>query len=219
MSDSFAFMAAAPGTGKTAAFIAIRDGYEAAGYHVISMVSYRRSLEEHLRCRGFGNASTVAAELRRIATGVSEWDGHTVLIVDGTDVPVKDLTAVIDKACATGAKLIMAGDHNQLASIENGGGLFEELFSRQPRSAAVVPPTEALFLLELLLAKADRKAVPGDLVEEFATHILPMYGAKRAHLWFWKQAVCTIAARNPICRWFLVGGLVRFGEWIFRQIG
>jgi hypothetical protein len=34
-----------------------------------------------------------------------------------------------------------------------------------------------------------------------------------------RQAVRTIARRNPICRWIFVGGLVRVGEWIFRQIG
>jgi hypothetical protein len=81
------------------------------------------------------------------------------------------------------------------------------------------PPSVACFLLDLLLAKADRAAIPGDLAEEFTASILPKYGARRARLWFWTQTVRTIATRSPVCRWALVGGLVRVGEWIFRQIG
>jgi hypothetical protein len=57
----------------------------------------------------------------------------------------------------------------------------------------------------------------GDLEEEFTTSILPKYGARRACFWFWTQTVRTIATRNPVCR--SIGGLIRFGEWIFRQIG
>jgi hypothetical protein len=80
------------------------------------------------------------------------------------------------------------------------------------------PPVAACFLLDLLLAKADRKAIPGDLEEEFTTR-LAKYGPTGARLWFWGETVRTIATRNPICRWWLVGGLVRIGEWILRMIG
>jgi hypothetical protein len=81
------------------------------------------------------------------------------------------------------------------------------------------PPSGACFLLDVFLAKADRAVLAGDLREEFTTSILPKYGTKRARLWFWTQTVRTIATRNPVCRWILVGGLVRLGEWIFRKIG
>jgi hypothetical protein len=91
--------------------------------------------------------------------------------------------------------------------------------SRSPLSAPVLPPTGAFFLLDLLLAKGDRQTVPGDLQEEFTTFILPRYGARRARFWFWTQTVRTIATRNPVCRWALVGGLARIGEWIFRKMG
>jgi len=33
------------------------------------------------------------------------------------------------------------------------------------------------------------------------------------------KPVRTISTRNSVCRWMLVGGLVRVGEWIFRKIG
>jgi hypothetical protein len=85
--------------------------------------------------------------------------------------------------------------------------------------ASLRPPNGAVFLLDLLLATSDRAVIPGDLEEDFATSILPKYGPVRARMWFWGETVRTIATRNPICRSVLVGGLMRLGEWIFRQIG
>jgi hypothetical protein len=81
------------------------------------------------------------------------------------------------------------------------------------------PPTAACFLLDLFLAKTDREVIPADLEEEFTTSILPKYGVRRARFWFWTQTARTIATRNPVCRWLLVGGLVRIGEWVLRKIG
>jgi rubredoxin len=80
------------------------------------------------------------------------------------------------------------------------------------------PPTAACFLLDLLLRKADRKAIPGDLEEEFRARI-EKYSQTGARLWFWGETVRTLATRNPVCRWILVGGLMRLVGWIFRQIG
>jgi hypothetical protein len=73
------------------------------------------------------------------------------------------------------------------------------------------PPRAACYLLDLLLAKADRKTIPGDLVEEFETSILPKYGStRRARFWFWAQAARAITERNRLSRWVLVYGLGRF---------
>jgi hypothetical protein len=80
-------------------------------------------------------------------------------------------------------------------------------------------PDRACFLLDLLLSKADREEIPGDLEEEFWTSILPKYGPARARFWFWTQTLRTIATRNRLCRWLLIGGLARVGEWILRKIG
>jgi hypothetical protein len=90
--------------------------------------------------------------------------------------------------------------------------------SPRVRPKHLAPPAAACFLLDLLLAKADRTVMPGDLEEEFAAR-LPKYGLAGARLWFWGETLRTIARRNPVCRWLLVGGLMRVGEWIFRQIG
>jgi hypothetical protein len=86
------------------------------------------------------------------------------------------------------------------------------------RATHLAPPVSACFLLDLLLAKADRKVIPGDLEEEFGAR-LAKYGRRGAGLWFWGETMRTIASRNPICRWLLAGSLMRFGEWILRQIG
>jgi hypothetical protein len=83
-------------------------------------------------------------------------------------------------------------------------------------AGSAVLPDRACFLLDLLLAKADRETILADLEEEFTTYFLPKYGARRARFWFWKQTVKTIAYRNAVCRWVLVTGLARFGEWILR---
>jgi hypothetical protein len=81
------------------------------------------------------------------------------------------------------------------------------------------PPRGACYLLDLLLAKADRETIPGDLVEEFETSILPKYGPRQARFWFWAQAMRAIAERNRLSRWVLVYGLGRVAEWIFKAIG
>jgi hypothetical protein len=80
-------------------------------------------------------------------------------------------------------------------------------------------PLSASFVLAVFLSKADRETIPGDLDEEFETTILPKFGSRRARFWYWAQVIRTIAWRNPLCRWLLVGGgLIRALEW-WRKIG
>ena len=116
-----AVIAGEAGTGKTATLTAIRDGYEAAGYRVIGM-AWTNAVVQDLQRDGFGNATTIAAELNRIENKATRWDGRTVLIVDeAAMLSTKHLAAVTGQARAAGAKLILAGDDKQLASIERGG--------------------------------------------------------------------------------------------------
>jgi Ti-type conjugative transfer relaxase TraA len=116
-----AIIAGEAGTGKTATLTAIRDGYEEAGYRVIGM-AWTNAVVQDLGRDGFRHATTIAAELNRLDTGASQWDRHTVLIVDeAAMLSTKHLAAVTGQAHAAGAKLILAGDDKQLASIERGG--------------------------------------------------------------------------------------------------
>ena len=116
-----AVIAGESATGKSSALAVIRDGYEAAGYRVIGM-SWTNAVVQDMRRDGFREAATIASELRRLETGASHWDRHTVLIVDEAGMlSTKHLAEVTGHARASGAKLILAGDDKQLASIERGG--------------------------------------------------------------------------------------------------
>jgi hypothetical protein len=198
----------------TATLMRICDDYKADGYHVITMAG-TSATKQNFQNRGFSNVTTIATELRRIKTGLTRWDRDTVLIVEGMDLP----SALLAEVRAAGAKLIFATNAYQPASIARSGGSFEEVLSGLPRSTPACPPIKALFLLDLLLAKADRDTIPGDLVEEFETSLLSKYGVRRARFWFWAQAARAIAERNRLSRWVLVYGLGRVTEWIFKAIG
>jgi hypothetical protein len=91
--------------------------------------------------------------------------------------------------------------------------------SRVSRSASPAdPPTRACALLDRLLPKADRNVIRGDMEEEFKAR-LAKDGPTRARRWFWRETVWTIVQQNAVVRSVLLGGLMRLGEWIFRQIG
>jgi hypothetical protein len=125
------------------------------------------------------------------------------------------------------AKLAKAGDDLCTEVIPAYEQRYRKLVFSAVRSAPrilfepmepTVPPDAACFLLDLLLAKADREVIPGDVVEEFRAK-LAKYGPIRARCWFWVEAARIIVIRNPVCRWALLGGLTRLAEWLFRQIG
>jgi Ti-type conjugative transfer relaxase TraA len=116
-----AVLAGEAGTGKSTTLAAVRDAYESAGYRVIGM-SWTNQVVQNLKQDGFRDATTVAAELYRLDRGSGRWDRRTVLIVDEAGMlSTKHLARVMEKARPAGAKLILAGDDRQLASIERGG--------------------------------------------------------------------------------------------------
>ena len=53
----------------------------ASGYRVIGM-AWTNAVVQNLKQDGFRDATTIAAELRRIENGATRWDRRTVLIVD-----------------------------------------------------------------------------------------------------------------------------------------
>jgi hypothetical protein len=56
----------------------------------------------------------------------------------------------------------------------------------------IAPPSNARFLLSLVLSPSDRQATVGDLIEEYHSYIVPEFGERRARIWFWTQAVESI---------------------------
>jgi Ti-type conjugative transfer relaxase TraA len=116
-----AVLAGESGTGKSTTLAAVRDAYESTGYRVIGM-SWTNQIVQNMKREGFGDATTVAAELYRLDKGSTQWNTRTVLVVDEAGMlSTKHLAQVVTQARAAGAKLILAGDDQQLPSIERGG--------------------------------------------------------------------------------------------------
>ena len=57
------------------------------------------------------------------------------------------------------------------------------------KCAAAAPSGVAIYLLSLVIPTREREAIPGDLIEEYQTKVLPKRGKFRASLWCWGQ-VC-----------------------------
>ena len=54
------------------------------------------------------------------------------------------------------------------------------------------PPIFATALLYLILPKRERQTLPGDLLEEYETTIVPKFGATYARLWYWIQVLRSV---------------------------
>ena len=123
------------GTGKSFALAAIRDAHALDRRRVIGLAP-TNAVAQDLKADGFGEAGTVHAELFRLKNGRTQWDAKTVVIVDEAAMLDSRITGeLLAAAKASGAKLVLAGDDRQLASIERGG-LFTEL--RQRHGAAEI---------------------------------------------------------------------------------
>jgi len=124
------------GTGKSYTLAAVRDAHERAGYRVVGLAP-TNAVAQDLKADGFGEAGTVHAALFGIKNGRSPgWDKRTVLVVDEAAMLDSRVTGeLLAEAKSAGAKVVLAGDDRQLASIERGG-LFTEL--RKAHGAAEI---------------------------------------------------------------------------------
>jgi len=117
------------GTGKSYTLAAIREAHELDGRQVIGLAP-TNSVAQDLRADGFATAATLHSELFRLKNGRATWDKRTVVIVDEAAMLDSRVTGeLMAEAKRSGAKLVLAGDDRQLASIERGG-LFSELRRR-----------------------------------------------------------------------------------------
>ncbi len=117
------------GTGKSYTLAAIRDAYERDGKHVVGLAP-TNAVAQDLAQDGFREARTVHAALFAIKNGRTEWDKRTVVMVDEAAMLDTRVTGeLLAAARQAGAKVILAGDDRQLASIERGG-MFAELRQR-----------------------------------------------------------------------------------------
>ncbi|WP_420608219.1 AAA family ATPase [Novosphingopyxis sp.] len=123
------------GTGKSYTLAAVREAHEAAGYRVVGLAP-TNAVAQDLKADGFTEAATVHSALFGLKNGRTSWDRRTVVVVDEAAMLDSRVTGeLLAEAKSAGAKVIIAGDDRQLASIERGG-LFTEL--RKAHGAAEI---------------------------------------------------------------------------------
>ncbi|WP_174513387.1 AAA family ATPase [Methylocella tundrae] len=124
------------GTGKSYTLQAVRAAHELAGFRVVGL-GPTNAVAQDLKADGFSDAATAHSELFKLKNGRAIWDARTVVIADEAAMMDSQMTGeILAAARASGAKLILAGDDRQLASIERGG-LFSELKARHGAAAIV----------------------------------------------------------------------------------
>jgi Ti-type conjugative transfer relaxase TraA len=123
------------GTGKSYTLAAVREAHERAGHRVVGLAP-TNAVAQDLKADGFTEAGTVHSALFGLKNGRTSWDQRTVVVVDEAAMLDSRVTGeLLSEARRAGAKVILAGDDRQLASIERGG-LFTEL--RQRHGAAEI---------------------------------------------------------------------------------
>ena len=114
------------GTGKSYTLAAIHDAHARQGRRVIGLAP-TNAVAQDLAADGFAEAGTVHAALFALKNGRTRWNLKTVVVVDEAAMLDSRVTGeLLGEARRAGAKVILAGDDRQLASIERGG-LFAEL--------------------------------------------------------------------------------------------
>lgn len=166
------------GTGKSTVLAVGRECYEASGYRVVGL-AHQNQVVEDLRAKGFGYACTIDRELWLLQNGRTFWTPRTVLMVDeAAMVDTRRLGMVLAHAQAAGAKVVLAGDGQQLSSIERGG-LFEVLKER----------CGSILMKEVIRQNvADEREASKLMAEGKFAPALQIYEAKKAIHWHAKQS-------------------------------
>jgi Ti-type conjugative transfer relaxase TraA len=114
------------GTGKSYTLEAVRKAHARAGYRVMGLAP-TNAVAQDLKANGLTEAKTIHSALFALKNGRDSWNRKLVLVVDeAAMVDTKMLGELLSEAHKAHAKVVLAGDDRQLASIERGG-LFTEL--------------------------------------------------------------------------------------------
>ncbi|OYV57967.1 MAG: hypothetical protein B7Z71_11490, partial [Acidocella sp. 21-58-7] len=114
------------GTGKSHTLNAARHAFEAEGYRVIGLAPTNAVVAD-LRKDGYAHAATLHRELGQVERDPTRWNAKTVVMVDEAAMMDNAIMAkLLKEAERSGAKLILAGDDRQFASVSRGG-MFTEL--------------------------------------------------------------------------------------------
>jgi conjugative relaxase-like TrwC/TraI family protein len=122
-SGRLAIVEGAPGTGKTTLFAPMVAAWKESGYRVLGTATAWRvanALRDDLNIEARATASWLAG----LDHGRSFLDDQTVLVVDEAGLlSSRDMHRLLDAADTTGAKIVLAGDRDQLQAIGAGAGL------------------------------------------------------------------------------------------------
>lgn len=119
-SDAVQVLHGGAGTGKTALMQEARDGIEAGGSRLFTFAPSAAASRGVLRDEGFGEATTVAEllvneQLQQQAAGQAWWIDEAGLL------STRQLRQTLELAHSLHARVILAGDWRQHASVERGG--------------------------------------------------------------------------------------------------
>lgn len=172
------------GTGKSFTLQAVREAFERDGREVIGLAPTNAVAQDLRTEGGFSRAATVHSELFRIKNGLTSWSKSAVVIVDEAAMLDSRVTGeLFAEAKRAGAKIILAGDDRQLASIERGG-LFAELKARHGSVA----------ITEVTRQKADwQRQAARDLAEGRFEEALVAFAREKAVTWTTKQDDARVA--------------------------
>lgn len=131
--DGLVVIEGVAGAGKSHGLNAIREAHEAAGWHVVG-IAPTNQVAANLRQLGFRYANTAHRELYYQERGgthaIPRWDRDTLVIVEEAAMLDTNIYGrLMRQAADKGAKIILAGDDRQLASVERGG-LFTQFKER-----------------------------------------------------------------------------------------
>jgi hypothetical protein len=117
------------GSGKTRTLAEAARAWIDAGIGPVIGIATAQAARNVLASAGVQTAENSSVFLghlpgRRSALGIKDIPRATLLVIDEASMmSMADLAAVISHAVTTGAKVLIAGDQEQLAAVESGGGM------------------------------------------------------------------------------------------------
>lgn len=117
-------VAALPGTGKTTALAAAREGWEAAGHEVRGVATARTASAE------LQDAGVPATSIRALLMNIEDWEsrgveplpaGTIILMDESTTTQTDDMAELAAAVARCGGKLVAIGDPKQIGAVGPGG--------------------------------------------------------------------------------------------------
>jgi ATP-dependent exoDNAse (exonuclease V) alpha subunit len=153
------------GTGKSHTLQAVRRAFEAEGRKVIGLAPTNAVVAD-LRRDGYRQAATLHRELWALARKPKRWDRNTVVMVDEAamvdNAMLAKLLAAVEQS---GARLILAGDDRQFASVARGG-MFSDLVVQHGAAELVTVRRQR----QAYQAKASADFARGDILAALAAY-------------------------------------------------